>query len=108
MECFKIYVSYRPLFLQLNAFEVKKLVRLMLDYADSGETGKIRGKKLRAAFEALRRLHDDELQREREKKRFAGQKGARKRWNGNAIRKNSSAMKENGTVIKKDDSASRR
>ena len=108
MECFKIYVSYRSLFQQLNAFDVKKLVRLMLDYADSGETGKIRGKKLRAAFEALRRLHDDELQKERARKSFAGRKGARKRWNGNATRKNSSAMKENGTAIKKDCSASRR
>lgn len=108
MDCFKIYVSYRPLFLQLNAFEVKKLVRLMLDYAETGEAGKIRGKRLRAAFEALRRLHDDELQREREKKRFAGRNGARKRWNSNAMRKNSSAMKENGAAIKRDGSASRR
>ncbi len=105
MKYFKIYVSYKTLFQQLNAFEVKKLVCFMLDYVDSGTIPEIHGKRLRAAFEALKRLHDDELQKEREKKRSAGQKGAKRRWNSNAINKNSSAIKENGTAIKKNSSA---
>lgn len=112
MNSFKIYTSYKALFLQLNAFEVKKLMKLMLDYVDFGIVGKCRSRRLKTSFETLRRLHDNEIQKEKKQKQNAGLIGARKRWKGNikkknssAMNKNSSAIKENGTAIKKYSSA---
>lgn len=111
MNSFKIYTSYKALFLQLNAFEVKKLMKLMLDYVDFGIIGKCRSGRLKTSFETLRRIHDNEVQKEKKQKQNAGRMGAKKRWNNNkrryssAINKNSSAMKENSTAIKNYSSA---
>ena len=111
MNSFKIYTSYKALFLQLNAFEIKKLMKLMLDYVDFGTIGKCRGGRLKTAFETLRRIHDNETEKEKKQKQNAGRMGAKKRWNNNkrrysgAINKNGSAMKENSTAIKKYSSA---
>lgn len=106
MNSFKIYTSYKALFLQLNAFEVKKLMKLMLDYVDFGLVGNCRQGRLKTAFETLRRLHDNEVEKQKKQKQNAGRIGAKKRWNNNkrrhssAINKNGSAIKENSTVIK--------
>ena len=111
MNSFKIYTSYKALFLQLNAFEVKKLMKLMLDYVDFGTIGKCRGGRLKTAFETLRRIHDNETEKEKKQKQNAGRMGAKKRWNNNkrhhssAINKNGSAIKENGSAIKKNNTA---
>lgn len=109
MKYIKLYTSYRDLFRKLNAFALKNVILLLLDYVETGNVPEIRSKKRAAAFNALKQIHDGEIIKERSRRAAAGREGARRRWrnrnNGNAINNYGGAIKGDGRAIKNNSSA---